>query len=81
MAVVVRVTAADGTVLGTETVGKCDVAKDVQRTEYSVRRVYSLPSGWYRVELMGFDLTGPRLDEDGVTVLPNCGTAHWFAVN
>jgi hypothetical protein len=82
MAVVVRVSALDGTVLVNETVGKCNVAKDVQQTEYPVRRVYRLPSGWYHVELMGFDVAHPLVDEDGVTVLhENCGNACWLAVN
>jgi hypothetical protein len=81
MVVVVRVFAPDGTVLVNETVGKCDVAKDVQQTEYPIRRVYRLPPGWYSVELLGFDLTGYHLAEDGVTMLANCGSVYPLAVN
>lgn len=81
MAVVVRVFAPDGTLLVNETVGKCNVAKDVQQTEYPVRRVYSLPPGWYSVHLLGFDLTGQHLDEDGVTMLPNCSAVYPLTVN
>jgi len=81
MVVLVRVFASDGTVLVNETVGKCDVAKDVQQTEYPVRQVYSLPPGWYSVELLGFDLTGYHLAEDGVTMLANCSSVYPLAVN
>ncbi|MGC8643879.1 MAG: hypothetical protein ACP5XB_28795 [Isosphaeraceae bacterium] len=80
MAVVVRVTAPDGTVVVNETVGTCNVAKDVQQTEYPVRRVYRLPSGYYHVELMGFDRAFPNRDEFEA-IAPNCGHACWLYVN
>lgn len=78
--VMVCVTAADGTVLVNETVGHCDVAKDVQQTEYPVLRNYKMPPGPYRVDLMGFDW--PRETAmDGVTLVPSCSDTAIYLVH
>ena len=79
MDVVVWVTAPDGTVLVNEIVGHCDVAKDVQQTEYPVLRTYKLPPGLYYVQLVGFDHPG-HTGPDGVTIVPNCGTGAYYFV-
>jgi hypothetical protein len=76
----VRITVADGTVLVNEIIGHCDVAKDVQQTEYPILWTYWLPPGRYWVDLVALDW--PRLlAADGVTIVPSCSDTAVYSVH
>jgi hypothetical protein len=80
MAVFIRLTSKDDGTVVDEQIGRFDVPAKLGGIEYPVHRVYEVPSGLYKVELLGFDLGRPIRKEDG-TPEHHVGVTYWLFVN